>query len=83
MSILAPSACCRAGTPRFANRSLTGTVQFYDDNCQPLGPGAKKAALRFSPNYVVEYRWDEAAGGYARFVNGKPPNKTNTVGSNW
>ena len=45
---------------------------FYDDNCQPLGPGAKKAALRFSPNYVVEYRWDEAAGGYARFVNGKP-----------
>lgn len=45
---------------------------FYDDADQPpVGAAVKKAVLRFSPNYVVEYRWDETAGGFLRLVNGK------------
>lgn len=45
---------------------------FYDDDAGPLGSGAHKATLRFSPSYVVEYEWSEAVNGYLRFVNGKP-----------
>lgn len=45
---------------------------FFDGTSQPLGAGAKKVVLRFSATYVVEYKWDETAGGYARFVNDKP-----------
>lgn len=45
---------------------------FYDNNSSPVGATATKITLNFSPSYVVDYVWDEAAAGYARIVNGKP-----------
>ncbi|MGI6130024.1 MAG: DUF3048 domain-containing protein [bacterium] len=44
---------------------------FYDGDSSPLGAAAQKVTLRFSPNYVVDYVWDETIQGYARIVNGK------------
>jgi hypothetical protein len=44
---------------------------FYDEGLGPLGSQAQTAILRFSPDYVVEYKWDPDVSGYIRHVNGK------------